>query len=186
MAALAGVEDPLEALDESSTADLLQVRDDPGIRDVVFPHPLVQAAVYEHLSPSRRVRLHLAAADLVSDEGARLRHRVAAADPPDEPLAEELAAFAQRQSAAGVWAGAASAFVEASRMSPTRDKREQRLHLALDAMIGSGDLCRPACSPGRSLISHRVRTATCRSATWRSCAAGRRGRDAVATRLGRL
>jgi predicted ATPase len=44
-AALAGVEDPLPALDEARVAELLHVRDEPGILDLVFPHPLVQAAV---------------------------------------------------------------------------------------------------------------------------------------------
>jgi Response regulator containing a CheY-like receiver domain and an HTH DNA-binding domain len=116
------------------------VRDEPGIRDVMFPHPLVQAAVYEQLGPVRRVRLHLAAAELVDEDGARLRHRVAAADPPDEGLAAELSEFAERQAATGAWAGAASALVEASRMSATRQRREERLLRALDAMIGSGDL----------------------------------------------
>ena len=89
----------------------------PGSRDVEFPHPLVQAAVHEHLAPGRRVRLHLAAAKLVDDEGAALRHRVAAAQPPDEGLAEDLSSFAEQQAAAGAWAGAASALVHASRLT---------------------------------------------------------------------
>ena len=187
VAALAGVEDPLEALDESSTADLLRVRDDPGIRDVVFPHPLVQAAVYEHLSPSRRVRLHLAAADLVNDEGARLRHRVAAADPPDEPLAEELAAFARRQSAAGVWAGAASAFIEASRMSPSGTSASSDCTWRFDAMIGSGDLVQAGVFAGE-IADFAPGPHRDVSLGYLSIMRGRpdRGRDAVAQRVGRL
>ena len=140
VAALAGVEEPLAALEEAGVVGLLEARDEPGIREVVFPHPLVQAAVYEQLGPARRVRLHLAAAELVKEDGAALRHRVAAATQPDPGLAAELDAFARRDAASGAWAGAASALVEASRLSPTREQREQRLLRAVDAMIGSGDL----------------------------------------------
>jgi DNA-binding CsgD family transcriptional regulator len=139
-AALAGVEDPLATIEVASAVGLLDTRDEREGRHVVFPHPLVQAAVYQRLGPARRVRLHLAAAELVDEEGARLRHRVVAADPPDEGLAEELSGFAQRQAALGAWSGAASALVEASRMSPSRQRREDRLLEALDNMIASGDL----------------------------------------------
>ena len=58
------------------------------IWDVTFPHPLVQAAVYENVAPTSRVRLHRAAAELLDDAGAALRHRVAAATPPDPELAD--------------------------------------------------------------------------------------------------
>ena len=75
-----------------------------GIREVGFPHPLVQAAVYEQLGPLRRVQLHSAAAEFVDEEGALLRHRVLAATPPDPELATELEAFARREAAVGAWA----------------------------------------------------------------------------------
>jgi DNA-binding CsgD family transcriptional regulator len=140
VAVLAGVEDPLPALDEAIAVGLLQTCDELGAGDVGFPHPLVQAAVHEQLAPGRRVRLHLAAAKLVDDDGAALHHRVAAAQPPDEGLAEELSSFAEQQAAAGAWAGAASALVQASRLSAAPERREQWLLRALDAMIGSGDL----------------------------------------------
>jgi DNA-binding CsgD family transcriptional regulator/tetratricopeptide (TPR) repeat protein len=140
VAVVAEVEDPLPALDEAIAVGLLQSCDEPGSGDVDFPHPLVQAAVHEHLAPGRRVRLHLAAAKLVDDDGTVLRHRVAAAQPPDEGLAEDLSSFAEQQAAAGAWAGAASALVQASRLSVAQERREQWLLRALDAMIGSGDL----------------------------------------------
>jgi ATP/maltotriose-dependent transcriptional regulator MalT len=96
--------------------------------------------VYELVGPSRRVRLHAAAARLVDDERAALWHRVVAATPPDPALADELQDFARRESAVGAWAGAAWALVEAGHLSPTRREREHRLILAVDAMISSGDL----------------------------------------------
>ncbi|MGE4178152.1 MAG: AAA family ATPase, partial [Thermoleophilia bacterium] len=48
-AALGDVDNPLDALDDAVHAGLLEARDEPGIRDIAFPHPLVQAAVYEQL-----------------------------------------------------------------------------------------------------------------------------------------
>ena len=139
-ATLAGVPDLFAALDEASVAGLLQVREDFGIREVAFPHPLVQAAVYEQLGPLRRMQLHSAAAEFVEDEGALLRHRVLAATPPNAELADELEAFARREAAVGAWSSAAWALVEGSNLSPDRELREQRLLLAVDATVGAGDL----------------------------------------------
>jgi DNA-binding CsgD family transcriptional regulator len=140
VATLGRVADPLSALDEAVAVGLLKVAEDPGVREVGFVHPLVRAAIHEQLAPGRRARLHLAAAQLIEDEGTALRHRVAAAEPPDESLAEELSSFAEQQAAAGAWAGAASALVQASRLSAAKERREQWLLRALDAMVGSGDL----------------------------------------------
>jgi ATP/maltotriose-dependent transcriptional regulator MalT len=139
-AVLADVREPVEALDEAVDLNLLQVQEDFAIRDVAFSHPLVQAAVYEQLGPARRVQLHSVAAGLVEDEASALRHRVMAVTPPDPELVADLDAFARREAAAGAWAGAAWALVEASRLSPDRAHREQRLLRAVDAMAGAGDL----------------------------------------------
>ena len=172
-ATLAGVPDLFAALDEASVAGLLQVREDFGIREVGFPHPLVQAAVYEQLGPLRRMQLHSAAAEFVEDEGALLRHRVLAATPPNPELARELEAFARREAAVGAWASAAWALVEGSNLSPTGSVREQRLLLR-----GRRDRRRGRPAPGRDLRPRRRRRsaggpgATPRSATWPSCADG--------------
>ncbi len=139
-AALAGVPDLVAALDEASVLELLQVDDELGIRAVGFTHPLVQAAVYEQLGPLRRVQLHGAAAAVVEDEGALLRHRVLAATPPDPRLAADLDDFARREAAVGAWASAAWALAEGSSLSVDREQREQRLLRAVDATIGAGDL----------------------------------------------
>lgn len=139
-ATLAGVSDLVEALDEAASVRLLTVREHVGIREVGFPHPLVQAAVYEQLGPLRRVQLHSAAAEFVEEEGALLRHRVLAATPPDPKLAADLEGFARREAAVGAWASAAWALVEGSSLSPEPDLRERRLLRAVDATIGAGDL----------------------------------------------
>jgi len=130
----------LAALDEAMAVGLLRACDEPRLGDVGFPHPLVRAAVYERLAPGRRAGLHLAAAEAAEDGGEALRHKVAAAQPPDEQLAGELSSYAERQAAAGAWGGAASAFLQASRLTGVPERREQFVLRALDAMIGSGDL----------------------------------------------
>ena len=139
-AALGDVGDATGALEEAVAAGLLRSRDEETIWEVMFPHPLVQAAVYEHVGPSARLRLHRGAASLVEDDGAALRHRVAATEPPDEGLAADLDAFAQRESKRGAWASAAAASLEASRLSASRHQREQRLLWAIDAIVSAGDL----------------------------------------------
>ena len=137
----AEVPDLIDALDEAAAVNLLNIPDEStGIRGVMFSHPLVQAAVYGQLGPARRVQLHSAAAELVEDPAAVLRHRVMATTPPDPSLAAELEAFARRKAGVGAWAGAAWALVEASRLSSDREQRERRLLKAVDAMIGAGDL----------------------------------------------
>ena len=163
-AALAEVAHAVEALDEAVDLNLLQLRDDTGIRGVTFSHPLVQAAVYEQLGPARRVRLHSGAAGLVDDEASALRHRVMAVTPPDPELVTDLDAFARRQSAVGAWAGAAWALVEGSRLSPDRRHREQRLLRAVDAMAGAGDLIQ-AETFAREAVAFAPGRATPRSAT---------------------
>jgi DNA-binding CsgD family transcriptional regulator len=142
--ALAEVDEPMSALEEATLVDLLRYRDVPGDRDVTFPHPLVQAAVYGQIDSLRRARLHARAAELVDDAGAALRHRVMAARTPDPQLAAELEAFGRREANAGAWASAASALVDASRLSPNRTLRESRLLQAVDAMVGAGDLAQAA------------------------------------------
>ena len=172
-AALADVEDVVSAVDEAVDVGLVQVRDD-GLRDVGFAHPLVRAAIYEQLGPARRVQLHSRAAGLVDDEGAALRHRVLATAPPNPGLADELEAFARREARAGAWAGAASTLLEASRMSADRERREQRLLRAVDAMIGAGDLIQATRSCGRPWGSLWGRCAMRRWATSPYCS-GRAG-----------
>ena len=80
-AVVAGVDDPLAALERAIAAGLLEER--LGERGASFPHPLVHAAVYRQIGPARRAALHLKAADHADDEALRLRHRARAATGPD-------------------------------------------------------------------------------------------------------
>jgi DNA-binding CsgD family transcriptional regulator len=143
-ASLAGIEHPLQGLEEASMLGLLQLNEPIGERTIVFPHPLVHAAVYQGLGASLRAALHARAADLVIDPTASLRHRVAAASGADSRLAADLAGFAQEEARRGAWASAAAHLVKASGLSADRTERERLLLDAVNWMLFSGSLSQAA------------------------------------------
>ena len=138
-ASLGGVEQPFDALEETSDAGLLRWVDAPPIPAPAFAHPLVAAAVYDQIGPGRRAQLHALAADLVEDESTALRHLAAAAAGPDADLAHRLEHLAERKAAGQCMESAAMAMVSASRLSPARPEREERLLRAVDWMLAAGD-----------------------------------------------
>ena len=138
-ASLGGVEQPFDALEETSDAGLLRWVDAPPIPAPAFAHPLVAAAVYDQIGPGRRAHLHALAADLVEDESTALRHLAAAAAGPDADLAHRLEQLAERKAAGQCMESAAMAMVSASRLSPGRPEREERLLRAVDWMLAAGD-----------------------------------------------
>lgn len=141
-AAVAGIDDPVAALDELVTAQLLDLTGSHGLSTLQFPSALVHAAVYGRLVPSRRAALHCRAAEIVEDDGRRLLHRVAVTPFADAEIAKELDAFAARQATLGVWSAAAEALIHASRLSPAKTDRAERLVRAVDALVGAGDIPR--------------------------------------------
>lgn len=137
-AELGRVADPITALDEACTAGLLEPAAGHGIDTLTFPGRFVRGAVHATLAPTRRHELHLRASRVVTDETERLRHRVEATPLPDPGLADELVALAERKADEGAWAVVAGALIDASRISPTRADREDRLIRAADALAGAG------------------------------------------------
>ena len=137
-ATLAGV-DALPALETAVAAGLAVADYRHGVPAIDFAPPAIAAAVYAQLGPARRAELHRAAADVVEEEAAALRHLAAAAAGPDAALAARLDAFAR-----GVRERpeAATALIAASRLSPTREQREDRLLRAADLMLLAGDAAR--------------------------------------------
>jgi len=119
--AMAGLADPLAALDEAAAAGLL-VEDlaAPGA-GIAFAHPLVHAAVRDDLGSAERHRLHRAAATLLPAPAA-LAHRVAAAVRPDDDLA------------GAAW------LAQASTASTGRAGQERRLLDALAVLVDCGDV----------------------------------------------
>ena len=136
---LAGLERPLEALDEAIDSGLLRLHDAGAGMSVEFAHPLTRAAIYDALSTSRRSALNTLAAAVADDPGAALRHRVEAATVADDALVGELEAHAHAEIARGAWSSAVSSLLAASRLSPGAADRERWALEALEAMMYSGD-----------------------------------------------
>ncbi len=136
---LAAVDEPLEAVDEAAARDLLHLSEVAHPWTLSFPHPLVRAAVYDGLGPARRHALHVAAAGLLTDQAAVLRHRVAAATEPDEQLADELTRFADAEAHRHAWPSAAAHLVDASRLSPDPDEAQRRVLRAVVWTLLRGD-----------------------------------------------
>ncbi|MGP4089273.1 helix-turn-helix transcriptional regulator [Streptomyces sp. KR55] len=139
-AELAGVDDPLPAVDEARAAGLLRATIDPGRAQLAFAHPLVRAAVLTGIDLTQRAALHRRAAGITEDHGRQLIHRVAATTTADETLADELDRYAGERASAGEWSAVADTLVRAGRLSASRTAREDRLLRAVDAMIGAGDV----------------------------------------------
>jgi hypothetical protein len=98
-AALAGLADPLAALQEATQQRLLKA-DLADRRRCAFPHALMRTAVYGDIGVSRRAELHRAAAKLTV-RAAALAHRAAGCRCADPELAADLDAQARADQAAG-------------------------------------------------------------------------------------
>lgn len=134
--ALADLDDPLPALDSAVSAGLLVMATPfaPGLCD-----PATGAAVVELMGVQRAAATHRRAADLVDDPVRRLAHLVAATPLLDPALADEVAELAVARGADGAWGQAASLFLDAARLSPDGNIRDERIIRAVDALIAAGD-----------------------------------------------
>ncbi|HEX3608031.1 MAG TPA: AAA family ATPase [Candidatus Dormibacteraeota bacterium] len=145
---LAGIGDPLIALEGAMSARLLELRELENEHVIAFPHALTRAAVYHDIGPARRASLHLSAAELIGDESASLYHRSAAAFGEDETLAGDLAGYATREAERGATPRAAAAMMRASRLSPAGERRERRLLESVDLLLIGGEVARAAAYAG--------------------------------------
>ncbi len=134
-AEVAGLRDPLMALEEAQALGLLT--SEAAGRAIAFDHPLTRAAVYHALGPARHARLHAAAAAQAGHPGVALRHRAAAATGPDPALAAELEAFAQGEVLRNAWESAAEHYLAAARLSDDPAERERREVESADALLGA-------------------------------------------------
>ncbi len=140
-ARLAGVGDPLRALEEALKTDLLREKPSAGQGPVAeFSHPLVRAAVYQDLGPTRRSQLHDQAAGLMDDELSALRHRLDATIGPDHMLTSELAAFGRHHVAAGRWATGGTLLSQAARLAATDADRLRFSVEAIEALLYDGKI----------------------------------------------
>ncbi|HEX6312306.1 MAG TPA: AAA family ATPase, partial [Acidimicrobiia bacterium] len=138
VARVAGLDDPLPAVDEAARAGLLVVEASrpPALS---FRHPLVRAAVYDDLGPARRAELHRRAADVV-EGAAALDHRLAAAPAEDATLAAELEADGRRLARAGLAAAAGSRLVAAARVEPAAERRQSLVLDGAELFLGAGEV----------------------------------------------
>jgi DNA-binding CsgD family transcriptional regulator len=99
---VAGVDEPTRALEALLDTGFVTWRPQEVYTPIEFVHPLYRSAIYEDLSPSRRRYLHRAAASAL-DPDAALVHRVAAAEPGDEGLVNDLVETARRHEVLGAF-----------------------------------------------------------------------------------
>nr|WP_188191734.1 AAA family ATPase [Nonomuraea sp. SYSU D8015] len=138
VARMAGLAEPLAALEQAARAGLLaEWRTGAGV-SVGFPNPLIRAAVYHDLGPATRRRLHLLAAELVDDVVHRLHHRLAAADQVDEELVREVARVGRRQAAAGRWSSACGCLTRAVQLTGEGAARDRLIAEAVEALLAAG------------------------------------------------
>jgi DNA-binding CsgD family transcriptional regulator/tetratricopeptide (TPR) repeat protein len=139
-AVVAGLPDVAAAADELVAAGLIEVEVSDNGDVLVFSHPLVRAAVYNDLSPSRRRTMH-ATAGAVLPVPSAYRHRVAAVGVGgDEVLAAELREVAVTAHQQGRVLAAAEFLQAAATVDPDPSHRTHDLYEAVELMVFGGDL----------------------------------------------
>jgi ATP/maltotriose-dependent transcriptional regulator MalT len=136
--ALAELGDDTNGLEEAMDARLLERSPRMSGEEVSFVHPLLRAAVYADLSPTRRQDLHRKAAHLVSGS-ASLSHRVAATTQYDDELAGELERTAQAEAAQDLTSAASDHLLMAADLTSGDTAREARFLAAIHVMILGGN-----------------------------------------------
>ncbi len=111
--------------------------------EVIFSHPLARAAVLAGSDVAERAAAHRALAGVL-DGDRRAWHLAALADGPDEQVAAELDAAAQRADRRGSRAAASAAYERAAALSAGPAAKGRRLALAAEAATDAGQLPRAA------------------------------------------
>ncbi|WP_026417027.1 ATP-binding protein [Actinomadura oligospora] len=124
-------------LDDLEDAERLRMIEVTG-SGLSFRHPLIRAAAYQGAPTARRIVVHRALALAADDEGCRVRHRAAAAMGPDEDVAADLEAAAERARGKAAIAVVARLYQQAAALSPDDHSRAVRLTAAADAVLAAG------------------------------------------------
>lgn len=124
----------LDDLAEAEAAQLLRVNGNT----VTFRHPLIAAAAYQGAVLARRVAVHRALADAERDPDCWVRHLAAATMGPDEHVAAELVAAAERARCRAGYAAAAGWYQQAAQFTPAPRDRATRLGEAASLAFVAG------------------------------------------------
>jgi DNA-binding CsgD family transcriptional regulator len=138
-AAVAGVAEPLVALQDTLETGLVRPVEEPGGWVIIFAHPMVRDAVYDTIGPATRAAMHRRAAGLVASDAA-LMHRAAAAEGPDPTLVDALVAQAAVDVGAAHVARGAEWFLSAARVTAPGHARDDLLLTAVDLFVAAGEL----------------------------------------------
>ncbi|MEV0283131.1 AAA family ATPase [Kribbella sp. NPDC050820] len=127
---------PASAAGPAEAAGLIEL----GAR-VRFRHPLVRSATYRAAVSADRRAVHQALADAIdptTDPDRRAWHRAQAADQPDEAVAAELIASADRAQRRGGLAATAAFLQRATELTPDPTTRANRAVAAAQATMRAG------------------------------------------------
>jgi DNA-binding CsgD family transcriptional regulator len=162
---VAGLEQPTAALEPLLTTTFVTWWPFDPSTPVSVSHPLYRAAIYDNLSPTLRQQLHRAAAD-ASEPRAALAHLAAAADGPDDGLADQLEQQARLEAQRRARGLAATQLMWASDLSLDQRAADRRVIDAAALLLEDGQTVRAArlrdrlerCSdsPRRSLVLGRL------------------------------
>ncbi|MFI5613301.1 AAA family ATPase [Amycolatopsis sp. NPDC051903] len=157
-------------------------------RRVRFRHPLVRSAVYGSASVADRRRVHAALAGAMDpriDGEHRAWHRGQAAAGPDETIAAELEATAERARARGGVAAASAFLADATELTPDPAVRARRALAAAQAKLAAGapDAALALVAVAQSAPPEPVRQARIDLVRSQIAFAMHRGRDAPALLL---
>jgi DNA-binding CsgD family transcriptional regulator len=165
-AAVGQVEHAARAAETLVDAGLVQVRASPADATIRVAHSLIHSAAYQRTPVVRRQALHERAAGIVSQEGAVLDHRLAAAEQYDDALAADLESHAHDLHLRGSYRLAALSLRRSSALTADARERERRWldslfesALARDfATVGAGlpDVERAADTGRRILVQGTV------------------------------
>jgi DNA-binding CsgD family transcriptional regulator len=109
---------------------------------IAFRHPLIRSAVYDGATPEERQRVHNALATVAhrdGDDDQAAWHRAAAVTTPDEAIAADLQASAERAQRRGGYTMQAAFLTRAAELSPDARGGALRYLAAARAYLAAGD-----------------------------------------------